>query len=203
MVSQLAAAERTVRAREPLRLSRPADQLQQDFQRFTELRDELARAEPRVLALRDAAQLLKDDGEDVCRRLNELRLRLKSLRKLSGVYALKLGAALARAPGGAPHTHVIMAAAASSSAQLLEEPEPALPLDDGVVPSSEHEAAALGGVRRGLRFVLRVARASLPFQALLLLLLGAAALAPLSPSDCRAGPSLSPVLRFPHGPPPM
>lgn len=68
LVQQLAAAERSVRAREPLRLSRPAQELRKDFRRFSELRDELSRAEPRVLALRDAAQLLTDDAQDVCRR---------------------------------------------------------------------------------------------------------------------------------------
>lgn len=68
LVSQLAAAEKSVRAREPLRLTRPAPELRKDFRRFSELRDELSRAEPRVLALRDAAQLLTNDAQDVCRR---------------------------------------------------------------------------------------------------------------------------------------
>ncbi|XP_037298321.1 dystonin-like [Manduca sexta] len=80
LVSRLASAERGVRAREPLRLSRPADELQRDFRRFSELRDELQQAEPRVLALHDAAQLLRaadapPNADDICRRLGELRLR--------------------------------------------------------------------------------------------------------------------------------
>lgn len=73
-----------------------------------------------------------------------------------------------------------------------------------MVVSEETEDQELGRLQRGLRFVCRVARASLPFQALLLLLLGAAALAPHAHSDCRApGLALEPVLRYPEGPPPL
>ncbi|CAH3870389.1 unnamed protein product [Pieris brassicae] len=207
LVSQLGNAERLVRSREPLRLSRPPDELRVEFRRFSELRDELSRAEPRVLALRDAAQLLHgNDAQDVCRRLGELRLRLQSLRKLSAVYALKLGAALAREPSATGSA--LAAAAATLAPQLMqddEEPSFSLPpLTDNDVPASdETEERSLSGVQRGLRFVCRVARASLPFQALLLLLLGAAALAPHTQTDCRATPSLQPVLRYPDGPPPI
>jgi hypothetical protein len=72
-VSRLGRAERSVRAREPLRLTRPAEELRRDFARFSELRDELSAAEPRVLALHDAAQLLRSPpapphSDDICRR---------------------------------------------------------------------------------------------------------------------------------------
>ncbi|CAG4949527.1 unnamed protein product [Colias eurytheme] len=201
LVNQLGEAERAVRSREPLRLSLPENELRSEFRRFSELRDELSRAEPRVLALRDAAQLLEGSARDVCTRLGELRLRLQSLRKLTGVYALKLGAALASRPSAAPAA--LAAAAATLAPQLMEGDEeqtyslPPLTTDEAGAPGAE----SLSRVRRGLRFVCRVARASLPFQALLLLLLGAAALAPAS--DCRQQPSLQPVLRYPHGPPPL
>ncbi|CAG9785834.1 unnamed protein product [Diatraea saccharalis] len=219
LVSRLSNAERSVRAREPLRLSRPADALQRDFRRFSELRDELAAAEPRVLALHDAAQLLRAEdapphSDDICRRLGELRLRLQSLRKLAAVYALKLGAALARRPAPAAASapaSALAAIVAAAAPQLMEEEEEQIstmtlpPLDESdVVLSEESEEQELGRVARGLRFVSRVARASLPFQALLLLLLGAAALAPHAHSGCRdAGPGLEPVLRYPDGPPPL
>ncbi|KPJ06862.1 Nesprin-1 [Papilio machaon] len=211
LVGQLSEAESCVRSREPLRLRRAPAELRADFRRFSELRDELARAEPRVQALRDAAALLHGaDSQHVCRRLGELRLRLQSLRKLSAVYALKLGAALARHPAAGPP--LAAAAAAALAPQLLEEEEeqmslglPPLSTPQGPV-SEESEAQSLGRVQRGLRFVCRVARASLPFQALLLLLLGAAALAPQthnSPHACGPALALDPVLRYPDGPPPL
>ncbi|GBO98714.1 Nesprin-1 [Eumeta japonica] len=214
LVSRLAAAERGVRAREPLRLSRSAAELQRDFRKFSELRDELERTEPRVHALHDAAQLLRSGdapphSDDICRRLAELRLRLQSLRKLSGVYALKLGAALAKQPA---HGSALAAmAAAAAPAQLLDGDEGQMsgldlpPLDEkDMVVSEETEDQELSNLQRGLRFVCRVARASLPFQALLLLLLGAAALAPHAHSDCRTpGLAFEPVLRYPDGPPPL
>lgn len=72
-MAQLATAERGVRAREPLRLARAAAALQHDFRKFSELRDQLQRVEPRVLALHDAAQLLRQPdaphhAADICRR---------------------------------------------------------------------------------------------------------------------------------------
>lgn len=77
-------------------------------------------------------------------------------------------------------------------------------MSDSVVVSDEDQDQEMTRLQRGLRFVCRVARASLPFQALLLILLGAAALAPHAHSDCRSpGLALEPVLRYPEGPPPL
>lgn len=77
LVARLAKAERGVRAREPLRLNRPSAELQRDFRRFSELRDELSAAEPRVHALHDAAQLLRSGdapahADDICRRCDPI-----------------------------------------------------------------------------------------------------------------------------------
>lgn len=83
---------------------------------FRELRSDLERCEPRVLSLQESANQLLDEKGETRARLQELRLRLQSLRRLTGIYALKLGAALGMDP-----RDVGLAATTSSLASLSHD----------------------------------------------------------------------------------
>lgn len=83
---------------------------------FRELRSDLERCEPRVISLQEAANQLLDEETESRARLRELRLRLQSLRRLTGIYAVKLGAAL-----GLESRDVGLAATSTSLASLSHE----------------------------------------------------------------------------------
>lgn len=91
-------------------------QLKQNLFLFRELRSDLERCEPRVLSLQESANQLLDEKGETRARLQELRLRLQSLRRLTGIYALKLGAALGMDP-----RDIGLAATTSSLASLSHD----------------------------------------------------------------------------------
>lgn len=80
------------------------------------MRSDLERCEPRVLSLQEVANQLLDEHADSRNRVQELRLRLQSLCRLTGIYALKLGASLGLDP-----KEVGLAATTSSLASLSHD----------------------------------------------------------------------------------
>lgn len=84
--------------------------------RFRELRSDLERCEPRVISLQEATNHLLEEQTETRTRLQELRLRLQSLRRLTGIYTLKLGAALGLDP-----RDVGLAATSTSLASLSHD----------------------------------------------------------------------------------
>ncbi|XP_044754283.1 nesprin-1-like isoform X2 [Coccinella septempunctata] len=215
--------EQKIKLSEPVDLTVDASIIESKYQAFRELRSELERCEPRVMSLQEAAnQLLRQEdspegSSTTYRRLTDLRLKLQSLIKLTGVYILKLGAVIGRDPSelGVPLTSSTLGAPSlSGSYDLLDGSSERLP------PSTAHDDTAHTDgtddelqinpsvLRRGCSFLGRVLRASIPIQAVMLLLLGAA-LVPFSEDDdscslyTSIANSLSPVLRYNGGPPPV
>ena len=102
--SWLSRTEDQIKSSEPVDLSADEDVLEKKFHHFRELRKELERCEPRVVGLNEAAKTLYKNREcsDKCKDLlngtSQLRLKLQSSIKLTGIYILKLGAVLGKDP---------------------------------------------------------------------------------------------------------
>ncbi|XP_018304057.1 nesprin-1-like isoform X2 [Mycetomoellerius zeteki] len=206
LLSWLERTEISIRASEPIDLTESSNILEAKYNKFRELRSDLERCEPRVISLQDATNHLLDEQTETRMRLQELRLRLQSLRRLTGIYALKLGAALGLDPRdiGLAATSTSLA---SLSHDLLDETasgtaQPHITGTDG----DERDQTVLA---RGYRFLGRVLRVSLPIQALMLLLLGVASLVPSAEEDysCMLSNNLArsftPIAFYPNGPPPV
>ncbi|XP_076549070.1 muscle-specific protein 300 kDa-like isoform X2 [Osmia lignaria lignaria] len=212
LLSWLEKTEMSIRVSEPVDLTKSPEIMTAKYNKFRELRSDLERCEPRVLSLQEAANQLLDEKGETRARLQELRLRLQSLRRLTGIYALKLGAALGMDP-----REVGLAATTSSLASLSQDL-----LDEAASGSAQpHDASSTDIVcfsgddgqrtvlSRGYRFLGRVLRVSLPIQALMLLVLGITSLVPSTEEDysCMLSNNLArsftPMLLYTNGPPPI
>ncbi|GLH12191.1 Nesprin-1 [Gryllus bimaculatus] len=218
--------EDTIRLAEPVDLTEESNVVEAKYNKFRELHEELERCEPRVMSLQDAAdQLLRQSDapeNSVLTRLTSLRLRLQSLRRITGIYVLKLGAVLGHDPSelGLVASHRtgsgqnVGASLVSLSQELLEQAAAASSIhtetrhsnDNGTAREDEVDTTVL---TRGYQFFGRVLRASLPIQALMLLILGVASLVPSREEDYSCilsnnlANSFEPLLFYPNGPPPV
>jgi len=182
--------ESVIHASEPVDLTVERSILEAKFTKFRELRNELELCEPRVIGLQEAAdQILKTDGSQsfVYNSLTDLRLRLQSLRRLTGVYIVKLGAVLGYDPNnlgitlnnsGATPLHILSQELLEHTDTYRSPPQMASAHStDSYIsanPNERTEDINTTVLSQGYRFMGRVLRASLPIQALMLLLLGVA-----------------------------
>ncbi|XP_023315049.1 nesprin-1-like [Trichogramma pretiosum] len=202
LLAWLTKTDEAVRAIEPIDLSEGDQVLRAKYDKFKELQSDLERCEPRVLSLQESANHLLEESSETRVKLQVLKLRLQSLRRLTTMYVLKLGSALGLDP-----SEIGLATVTTSLALLSRN------LLDGATTGTTDihgtNANADDGeptvLARGYHFIGRVLRASLPIQAVMLLLLGAASMVPSVDDDysCMISRSLTPLVRYPNGPPPI
>jgi len=207
LVQWLEQTEAAIQKMEPVDVADGRDVIETKYNKFKDLRHDLEVCEPRVMSLQEAAcHLLRHRGSeavttDACERLTHLRLRLQSLTRLTGSYLLKLGTVLGKDP--VPH-----ASLASLSHELLDQAAGGASSSRSSTDQLHSNAEGLvdtSVLARGYRFLGRVVRASLPIQALMLVMLGVATLVPITEEDfsCRITRAFGPTLRYVNGPPPM
>ncbi|XP_025834539.1 nesprin-1-like [Agrilus planipennis] len=96
--------ERQIRSTEPIDLTVDSDILKSKYNQLRELKSELERCEPRVLSLQEAANGVfnEEEAPEECNvimaRLTDLKLKLQSLIRVTGIYILRLGATLGLDP---------------------------------------------------------------------------------------------------------
>ncbi|XP_058454306.1 muscle-specific protein 300 kDa isoform X9 [Malaya genurostris] len=209
--------ENRIKNSEPIDLTSDTKLIERKYKMFRELRSDLIRCEPRVVSLQETtSQLSKylevsksQKFEEIYAKLTDLRLRFHSIRRLVEIYTIKIGAALGYDPNTDSHSVVTTdshqeiqghsgsltnLAAHESNANTQDEE------DEGHINTTV--------LTKSYRFLGRVLRASLPIQAMLLLVLGVVTLMPhgedyscsLTNNFAR---SLEPMLRYPNGPPPI
>ncbi|KAJ9579103.1 hypothetical protein L9F63_024794, partial [Diploptera punctata] len=199
LLDSLTKTENKIRQTEPVDLNDDIIIIEAKYNQFRELRSELERCEPRVISLQEAAdQLLRhspapEGANTTWTRLTDLRLKLQSLRRLTGVYILKLGAVLGRSTP-------LMSLSKEYFPVLIHES------DNGTIESEVVDTTILA---QGYHFLGRVVRASLSIQAVMVLPLGVAYMVPTGEEDYSCvqsyniARSFEPMLRYPNGPPPV
>lgn len=204
--------ERKIKQFEPVDLSSEKSVMESKFIRFKELKCEIERCEPRVLSLQEnSAQLLKSTNNDQVAnetfvKLTDLSVKLQSLRRLTALYVIKLGTVLGydEAFINAPLSMSQFDQIGNSSSSIRNQAQ-----NDNAEDVIE-DGINYTVLNRSYRFLGRVMRASLPIQALMLVLLGACALIPIPNNADEGGYSclltntfgkIEPILRYRQNPP--
>lgn len=207
--------ENKIKSSEPIDLTSDQKLIERKYKTFKELRSDLVRCEPRVVSLQETtSQLTKyldshksQHFDEIYAKLTDLRLRFHSIRRLVEMYIIKIGAALGYDPSMDDNSAISMDSRQEirdgSGSHLAAQESNANAQDE---EDEDHINTTI--LTRSYRFLGRVLRASLPIQAMLLLLLGVVTLMPhgedyscsLTNNFAR---SLEPMLRYPNGPPPI
>lgn len=209
--------ENKIKSSEPIDLTSDRRLIERKYKTFRELRSDLVRCEPRVVSLQETtSQLTKyleanksQKFDEIYAKLTDLRLRFHSIRRLVEMYTIKIGAALGYDPSLDSNSYLSTDSrqetqdGSGSLTQLAAQESNANSPDE---EDEDHINTTI--LTRSYRFLGRVLRASLPIQAMLLLLLGVVTLMPhgedyscsLTNNFAR---SLEPMLRYPNGPPPI
>lgn len=209
--------ENKIKSSEPIDLTSDMKLIERKYKTFRELRSDLVRCEPRVVSLQETtSQLTKyleanksQQFDEIYAKLTDLRLRFHSIRRLVEMYTIKIAAALGYDPTFDTNSIASVDTlpgiqGVSGSLTRVAGQESNANAQEG--EDDEHINTTV--LTRSYRFLGRVVRASLPIQAMLLLLLGVVTLMPhgedysctLTNNFAR---SLEPMLRYPNGPPPI
>uniref|UniRef100_A0A182NEB0 KASH domain-containing protein n=1 Tax=Anopheles dirus TaxID=7168 RepID=A0A182NEB0_9DIPT len=227
--------ENKIKCSEPIDLTSDQRSVEKKYRMFRELRADLMRCEPRVVSLQETtSQLTKymdadksEKFDEVYAKLTDLRLRFHSIRRLVELYIIKIGAALgydsstslADVPSSSSTTSLSTIDRQQARRRQAQDQQEVGATVTNINPAnietigmddSEPDDDVINTtiLTRSYRFLGRVIRASLPIQAMLLLLLGVVTLMPhgeeyscsLANNFAR---SLEPMLRYPNGPPPI
>jgi len=227
----LESMETQMRLLEPIDMESSRESLMATYLKLKDLRDELETNQPRVMSLRDTATELLGSIEgssaafQAKENLDMIGDRLGSLLQCVLDYMGQIEGRLniKRDPSPPPYTAIrpseadLMTRGHGSpllaSHQRLLTRQAALGLgpdaEDGDDDLDYYSGDVVTGRRRRAAFLARVFRTALPIQLLMLLLLGAASLVPMTEEDFSCvlannfQRSLDPMLRYTNGPPPF
>ncbi|XP_071747048.1 uncharacterized protein [Lepeophtheirus salmonis] len=199
----------SIQSCEPINLNLPSDILQTKLEMFDDLLHDLKRCEPRIVSLRETADMLQiqldknEEQQSICIRVKEklrtLSQKFRILINVCHVYSKKLSRAIGHETGDSCEDLVVVPTLTdellhlkdSSSTQrgLLSSTSSSFnvppPSSSSIISSQEGDAipSENGVLRRSYTFLGRVVRAAVPIQAIMLLLLGVSSIVPLNQED--------------------